>query len=359
LTKAEDLTGGVSQVFTLRFYLVDLLPSVLLALLVLVLWDSGAPFERPSLEELSLDDRNIEGWQIALFLLGVLAMAVILQPFQLALVQFLEGYWGPSRLEQRLAQIGVELQRRRWRELNLIAESPQAIGHAGPTPDWVLRRRRLYPRDRKRLLPTRLGNTLRASEDRAGGRYGLSTVAVWPRLYPQLAGPLATAIGETRDQLDTAARLSVILGLTTLVAAGLLLPTGLSWLLLAPVGTAVLAWLAYQAAIRAAEQHGAYLDAAFDLHRFDLVRQLHFELPRTAQGEHKLNRDISRFFQMANEQTEKRRNTSLKPNRNYDHGERVGEDATSAALQREWDLLFAAEERRSQQEASTSDAGEH
>jgi hypothetical protein len=49
LKKAEDLTSGVSQTFSLRFYLVDLLPTMLLAVLPVILWDSGAPFEKPSL----------------------------------------------------------------------------------------------------------------------------------------------------------------------------------------------------------------------------------------------------------------------------------------------------------------------
>jgi hypothetical protein len=350
LKKAEDLTGGVSQTFSLRFYLVDLLPTMLLALLPIVLWDSGAPFEKPALENLSLAERDPKAWQVALFLLGALAVAVILQPFQLALVQFLEGYWGPSPLQQRVAEIGIELQRRRRRELDLINETPDIAGATPPMLDWVDLRGRWYPRDEKRLLPTRLGNTLRASEDRSGGRYGFSTIATWPRLYVQLPGPLSAAIGETRDQLDTAARLSVTLGLATLVSAGLLLPVGLSWPLLIPVGTAALAWLSYQAAIKAAEQHGAFLDAAFDLHRFDLIKQLHLELPRTADGERRLNHEISEFFVDADEQTERNPVTSLKPKRNYDHGERPSEDA--AALQREWDLLFAADESQHVGDAS-------
>jgi hypothetical protein len=351
--KAEDLSGGVSQAFTLRFYLVDLLPTMLLALLPIILWDSGAPFDKPSLQNLSLVERDPKAWQVALFLVGILSIAVILQPFQLALVQFLEGYWGPSPLQQRAAEIGIELQRRRWRELGLIDETPESAGASEAMQDWVDLRRRWYPTEQARLLPTRLGNTLRASEDRSGGRYGFSTIAVWPRLYAQLPGTLSTAIAEARDQLDTAARLSVTLGLATLVSAALLLPAGLSWPLLIPVGTAGLSWLSYQAAIKAAEQHGAYLDAAFDLYRFDLIRQLHLELPRTAEAEGRLNGEISAFFQEADEYTESDPETSLKPKRNYDHGERPSED--TAALQREWDLLFAAEERRSEQVGDADD----
>jgi hypothetical protein len=54
----------------------------------------------------------------------------------------------------------------------------------------------------KRLLPTRLGNALRAAEDRAGQRYGLLTVTILPRLYPYLS----ERVRRPCNQLDVAVR---------------------------------------------------------------------------------------------------------------------------------------------------------
>jgi hypothetical protein len=43
--------------------------------------------------------------------------------------------------------------------------------------------------------------------------------------------------------------------------------------------TAVSSWVAHQAAVRAAIAYGHQLHVAFDLHRFDLLRGLHYPLP--------------------------------------------------------------------------------
>jgi hypothetical protein len=104
-----------------------------------------------------------------------------------------------------------------------------------------------------RLLPTQLGNDLRAAEDRAGQRYGLETVAAWPRLYPHLSEPLASTQDRIRDQLDGAARLCVLL-VPNVVSATVLLTD--AWWLLVPAAIAVLSWLLYRSATQAAVAYG-------------------------------------------------------------------------------------------------------
>jgi hypothetical protein len=89
-----------------------------------------------------------------------------------------------------------------------------------------------YP-DEGRLLPTRLGNTLRAAEDEAGMRYGLPTVVTMPRLYPYLSERFAAVYVNRRNQLDAVVCYCAILALA----------------------------------------------ATIDLHLFDLLKTLHYPLP--------------------------------------------------------------------------------
>jgi hypothetical protein len=67
------------------------------------------------------------------------------------------------------------------------------------TATW--KQRQYYP-NKDRLLPTALGNILRAGEDITTDRYGLDAVVVWPRLYPLLPKELKSILNDLRNQLD-------------------------------------------------------------------------------------------------------------------------------------------------------------
>jgi hypothetical protein len=297
-----------------RFNLVGLLPTTALVLLVIGLVVSGLPSDEPDPGKIFDAIGELNGAQIAAGLLFILLLSLILYPFQLSLVQLLEGYWESSSIGAAFGTIGAELQRRRLEEIMELAIQEESNlpdirasleQESQSEFDAELERRRTLAREQfstypsaERLLPTRLGNVLRAAEDEAGQRYGLDTVTMMPRLYPFLSERLADGLGELRDQLDVAARLCVTLLLATMISALLLLPRLLQhgWWLALPVATAVLAWVAYKAAIQVAIAYGRLIYVAFDLHRFDMLRGLHLPLPDAA-NEQEFNTSISEFFQ--------------------------------------------------------------
>lgn len=308
---AEEL--GVTQDLGLRFNLVSFVPTALLALLVLMLLASGLPSREPDPAQILAAIGALSGTQIAVAVLFVLVFALILYPFQLALVRLLEGYWETTRFGAAMAAIGVELHRRELARLIEQAHEPPSISRSedGPRTGLELHealrraaeqdrlrrlaRRRLttdYP-SQERLLPTRLGNALRAFEDEAGQRYGLDTITMLPRLYPYLSSQVSGALDDLRDQLDIAARLCVTLLLASLISASLLFTHG--WWLLLPAATTVLAWVAYRSAVQAAVAYGKQVAVAFDLHRFDMLRGLHFPL-LPADREWQFNKQVSDFF---------------------------------------------------------------
>jgi hypothetical protein len=189
-----------------------------------------------------------------------------------------------------MAELATGRQRRRVRHLERAAYGASA------EEDWrrllAASRLRAYPAE-ERLLPTKLGNVLRAAEDAAGQRYGLDTITMWPRLWPYLSDHTRTVISGLRDQLDIAVRLCLVLTLAAVIAVPVLF-VHVTWLLV-PAGAAVLAWLAYEAAVRAAIAFGNSLYVAFDLYRFDMLRGLHCVLPDPDQ-EVAHNKRLSNFF---------------------------------------------------------------
>jgi len=117
-----------------------------------------------------------------LLIVGSFLIAVVTQPFQVAFVRLLEGYWGVRSFSMAVRDVGVELQRRRKYRLELARtrfEREKRLAQA----DYVAQRLSRYPLSRDEMMPTLLGNALRASERSAGERYGLDTVGTWARLY--------------------------------------------------------------------------------------------------------------------------------------------------------------------------------
>jgi hypothetical protein len=289
--RLQASTGPTPRRHNLRFVTVSLFPTALLSLFGLALVASGASRGAPDLDRLWAAIGRMDGARLISLGLLIFVAAVLTHPFQAQLLKLFEGYWTGL---PGLVRIGVAPHLRRHRHLEATLEGEPR------TPDerrhWQQAARRLefYP-DEDRLLPTRLGNVLRAAEDHAGQRYGLDTVTVWPWLYPHVAGPLAQALAETRTQLDMHVRLCAMLLLAALVSMVTLLGDG-AWLAV-PAAAAALAWVAYQAAIRTAVMYGRGIHVAFDLYRFEMLLGMHLPLPGTLEEELEFNEQLCRFLE--------------------------------------------------------------
>lgn len=198
---------------------------------------------------------------------------------------------------------------------------------------------RYYPTERAEIMPTQLGNVLKASEMYAGERYNLDAVLIWPRLLPALPKEFVESFSSAKVSLDLMVTLSayvLLFGLPLAVwlaaQSSVMLPAvfslelvilavvfrlrielGLAILVLAlTVGTSriplaqkpflsqlqvfiILAtnvWLAarltYQNAVQAAVAYGEQIKAAFDLYRWKALEGLNLQLPPNLTEERKL-----------------------------------------------------------------------
>ena len=276
-----------------RFSLVSMLPTSVAALAVVFVVEAGAPGSRPSWDRAVQSARELDGSDVALLAVAVLVVAVILHPLQLSLVRLLEGYWGASTFAARLSEPLIGRQERaRARLVDKARMDPDATS---PSRDAVIAtalRRVRYPE--ADLLPTALGNALRAAERSAGVLYGMDAVVLWPRLYPVSGDRQRAVVEDRRDQMDLAARFCATLAVLALVIAGLLWRYPLWWLL--PLAAVGLSWLSYRAAVAAAIAYGESLHVTFDLHRFDLLAALHLPLPADNEAEIAQNRMLSSWL---------------------------------------------------------------
>lgn len=271
-----------------RFFLVDYLPTYAAALVLTTLVWAGAPGPLEAGRAWRTASSLGIG-ELVLAALAVTLLAVLVHPFQLALVRVLEGQWpevlGPLTRWSRRRQLAALRRLERLEELPdgdaPVSEARvQAAGRAGA------QRRIRFPAE-ELSRPTALGNVLAAMETRAGDAYGFDAVVAWPRLYPVLGERVRVIVDDRRNTLDAAARLSVTMLVTGLVAAVLLAFSGW-WALLAVIPLA-LSWIAYRAAVHAAMAYSESVEAAFDLHRFDLIDALHLPLPADDEAERSAN----------------------------------------------------------------------
>ncbi|MFF5225064.1 hypothetical protein [Dactylosporangium sp. NPDC000521] len=278
-----------------RFLQVSLLPAITCTLLLTALVLAGAPSARL---DWTAAWRRLTGASagqvVSVAFLGLLA-ALLLRPLQLAAVRAFEGYW-PVWLRPLGVPARAVHQRRRARLVSAAERLPshpdapgaeamvQAAGRAGA----LLRQR--YPDD-ARLLPTALGNVLAAAEERAGAAYGFDAVVAWPKLYPLLPAPTKAIVDDRRNTLDAAVMMAAALAVAGLAGFVLLLPSGW-WLLLAAVPW-ILAAVTYRGAVEAAAGYGEAIDAAFELHRFELYAMLRLPLPADRVAEVNVNQRLA------------------------------------------------------------------
>ena len=162
-------------------------------------------------------------------------------------------------------------------------------------------------------MPTRLGNVLRSSEVYALERYYIVDTAIWPRLLPVLPPEIKKHLEERNNLfmfLLNSAFLASFLSFCSAIF-GLVVPhlrvsedffyigydfisplsfIGLSVILI------IFGYILYRVAVNSAEDLAMYTRASFDLYRVNLLRQLHWDPPKTLDQEKYLWLEVSKLL---------------------------------------------------------------
>lgn len=210
----------------------------------------------------------------------------------LPILRLAEGYWPWPLKGLRFglaAQLGrrLECKRKRWQTLAEEKEAGKLDAHG--LEEYARLDAELvasYPAT-SRLLPTRLGNVLRAAEEFPYVRYGLAMFVVWPRLWLVLPDSTRNELSTTRKALDERTRI---------LTWGLLLTVWTIWAWWAlPIAIGV-ATVAYRGMLSAAGVYGDLIRAAFDLHRFAMYKSLNWPLPASTAGESSQGRALTQYL---------------------------------------------------------------
>jgi hypothetical protein len=234
-----------------------------------------------------------------LVLLTVAASGFVVQQFDFTVLRLLEGYW-PGWLTP-LAGWLVKGQRRRFKRIDQQLQTLNRQGLATVTPQ----EREAYIQadldlgefpELGRLLPTRLGNILRAAEDHCAAKYGLDAIICWPRLWLLLPEATKTELSQARHGLNGTVRIWVW-GMLFLIWAPLF---QVWWPLPLGLGTA---WLAHRWLIQAARVYGDLIEAAFDLYRLQLYQAVRWPLPSTPAEERVLGQALTDYLWHGSDQS--------------------------------------------------------
>lgn len=310
-TSAKDSIGRY-------FGVVSVLPSSMLVAWIVLLVGSGAWSGPPDVAAAfrEFGDLGVSG--AAGLVLASLALGVVLHPVQFAFVQFLEGYWGTSRLARRLRYLRIKQHGERLAEArdesrrigDQIADVTQQM-RQHPSSDSAPFVRALTdlhatreelrrvtaatpPNSPGAVLPTRLGNALRYYEWQVGKPYGIDTVTTVPYLSRTAAPGDMDYVNDQRSQLDLAVR-TVIVAFAATGLSVLFLARHGPWLLIALVPYAA-AYLAYRGAVVIAGEYGRALGVLVTLNRFELYDRLRLPPPANTSDERRQNSGLMRFL---------------------------------------------------------------
>jgi hypothetical protein len=282
-----DVTGVLSRYFVVGFFMPWFFALA-------ALWQAASDALLPN-------DFEQHGAGVELAIVAVLALlaALAASGLEYPLTRLLEGY--PLEATRRRRLLGAVYARllggeqRRYDALLVCREDESRSSEDRTNAAWRLDR--FFPDGRSRLLPTRLGNAIRAFEDYPYKRWCLDGVALWPRVELMLTAD------EREPYTDAKIDVSVFLNAAvaaTLVGAALVVDAILNapldwywgWLYLAPF---LVAYLAYRSSVGAAARWGSEVRACFDLHRRDLYPKYGLRLPRSPDEERVLARQLNRL----------------------------------------------------------------
>lgn len=249
----------------------------------------GLPWFRESLNALS------EPQQIGLLIFALLLVTLssfVMQRFDFGMLRLLEGYWPDwfsGWRDRCIRQWAKRRQMAKKQRQGLLKRQKYATltSREQNQLDRLEIQRQHFPRNAQKLMPTRLGNILRAAEEAPLLRYGLDPVLCWPHLWLILPAQTRSDVSTARSDLNTAVRI---------LLWGLLFTVWTFWAWWAlPVGI-LTALIAYGWTLNAATIYADLLAATFAIHRFALYKALNWPLPTNQTEEKKLATQLNTYL---------------------------------------------------------------
>jgi hypothetical protein len=256
-----------------------------------------------------LAEKSTLGATLSLVIIWILS--ILLMSFNRPLIRLLEGYGNSNPLRIFLARQQEEFKAKAEPHLqavnNVLGARRRGIQESETFSElsvWYAVRD--FPEELDLVLPTRLGNVMRAYERYPDVVYGIEAIALWPRLFMIIPEESRERIRESEGLFIFCVNMllgsflilitSTVMLIMSYYYQGLAgLTNGLSWATMAVLISAVFfAWYSWWVLPDAARQRGEQVKSTFDIYRGQLAEALGFDLPKTEAEERRMWRLVSR-----------------------------------------------------------------
>ncbi len=234
--------------------------------------------------------------QMALIIVGFLVLSLstaLIEQLRFAALRLLEGYWpwpfyfvGKPIIS--FHKWNFKRIQNRWNTLKSQGDDGMLTSEKRREMSELEKRLHYYPTNLVEFLPTSLGNAIKAGEDAPYYKYGLDALTCWTRLWLLLPVETQEDLSQARQQLDK---------LIMLFIWGLLFLVWVTWWQGAILISVIWIVFAYTLAVQCAMTFTDLIESAFDLHRFELYKAVHWSLhKKSGENEVTLGKQLTEFL---------------------------------------------------------------
>jgi hypothetical protein len=234
-----------------------------------------------------------QGIWIVLSLLVLIFSSVLMQALRFPILRLLEGYWAWPFNYFGLGIVALRkpYYQKKYTELRDLMKALEDKENLDSRQREKLTRLDLWahwqPVTSQDLLPTALGNILRARERAPERKYGLDAIICWPRLWHLLPENVRTDLANARSSLNRLAELWFW---------GLFFMLWFFWTPWAAVISLLWMLVAYGMACQSAMAYGDLLESVFDLYRFLLYDAMNWHRPKNNQEEKEVGTQLTEYL---------------------------------------------------------------
>jgi len=187
-----------------------------------------------------------------------------------------------------------EEQYHRWRQQNKTNRDVYTMKTR--RRDEVLRYLAMrFPEDKELILPTRLGNTIRAFERYPSRVYGVESVTAWTRLLSVIPKQYIELVDNSKADVDFFVNTALLLIITVLEMIAMFFLY--SWVtLIFAIFLLLGSAICYQLAVTKSKAWGSVVKSCFDNFRLDLLKQLGYKRPANLYRERQIWDVVSKTF---------------------------------------------------------------
>ena len=304
------ILAAVSGQFTKYLILGTVLPVAIFVTLGLVFGQPITPTSVPLVSGLQTLDKQ---WFTITVTATIVVLSGLLYNLNTPIIRLYEGYpwrgsaigkWRIGQIQKRLnratqlrdrIKTAIDILNKNQVDKNLVAQLQlrrtrvSVLTHSG------------LP-SRSQILPTRLGNAIKAFEEYPYLQYGMDAITLWPRIVAVASKDYLTGIDDAKTSLDFFLNASFLSAMTSAVLLVAVLAfkrpfanylTFIFWAV-EVAGLAMASWLFYRSSISRAAAWGEMVKGTFDLYRWALLKQLGYSQKLvTRQSERDTWREIS------------------------------------------------------------------